>query len=148
MRGMNPPRPGRKVARSYQRHGLNALNSALETVANREDWIRSLGPVGEALRQWRGELIEAVGGESVASPQERALIELATRTHLMLESVDRFILGMPALHNLLELPGFALGSPKVRHRGVKSALHECPERCRARLRADYLLHIGGPGVQR
>ncbi len=55
--------------------------------------------MGVALRAWRGDLLETLGGEDTVSPQRRALVELATRTHLMVESVDRYILGMPCLVN-------------------------------------------------
>jgi hypothetical protein len=71
----------------------------LARVEDVQDWTEALGPVGAALRSWRSDLIEALGGEDVVSPQQRSLVELATRTHLMLESVDRFILGMPSLVN-------------------------------------------------
>jgi hypothetical protein len=44
------------------------------------------------LRAWRTDLIAALGGEEEVNPQRRGLIELATRTHLMIDSIDGFIL--------------------------------------------------------
>jgi hypothetical protein len=94
---MTAPKPARK--RPYLHHGLTALTRALKRVEEGHDWTQGLGQVGVALRAWRGDLIDALGGEDAVSPQQRALVELATRTHLMVESVDRFILGMPCLVN-------------------------------------------------
>jgi phytoene/squalene synthetase len=94
MTALKPPRK-----RPYHRHGLTALEGALRRVEDGQDWTEQLGPVGEALRTWRADLVAALGGEDVVSPQQRALVELATRTHLMVESVDRFVLGMPSLVN-------------------------------------------------
>ena len=103
---MSAAKPARK--RPYLRHGLTALKTALKRVEEGEDWTEQFGPVGVALRTWRGDLIEALGGEDVVSPQQRSLVELATRTHLMVESVDRFILGMPSLVNKSKRSIFAV----------------------------------------
>lgn len=94
---MTPRKPPQKLRRHP--HGLYALQGALRRVEEGQDWTEALGPVGVALRAWRGDLLETLGGEDTVSPQRRALVELATRTHLMVESVDRYILGMPCLVN-------------------------------------------------
>lgn len=93
-----PPR-NRRRKRAYLLHGLHALKGALARAEEGQDWTEQLEPVGGALRAWRTDLIAALGGEAEVSPQRRALVELATRTHLMLESVDRFVLGMWCLVN-------------------------------------------------
>ena len=81
----------RKAPQELQRHphGLYALQGALKRLEEPEHWTERLGPVGASLRAWRTDLIQALGGDGVVSPQQRALVELATRTHLMVESVDR-----------------------------------------------------------
>jgi hypothetical protein len=84
-----------EMADTYQQHGHAALKRALQRLSE-PDWLDKLGPVGVALREWRSEMIEALGGESAISPQQRALIELATRTHLLIESIDRFVFSMPS----------------------------------------------------
>jgi hypothetical protein len=84
------------MTNTYVQHGHAALKRALARLSDDPDWMEKLGPVGVALRLWRTEMIDALGGEDAISPQQRALIELAARTHLMVESVDRFILGMPS----------------------------------------------------
>jgi hypothetical protein len=86
--------------RSYRSTGVYALQAKLAKVEDGQDWTEALGPqVGEALRVWRGDLIEALGGEAVVSPQQRAIVELCARTYLMVESVDAYVLSMPSLVN-------------------------------------------------
>jgi hypothetical protein len=86
-----------------------ALEGALKRVEDDgHDWTEQLGVVGVALRGWRSDLVDALGGENVVSPQQRALVELATRTHLMVESVDRYILAMPSLVNKSKRSIFAV----------------------------------------
>lgn len=94
---MTPSQPPRK--RPYQRHGLHALKTALAAVSDGEGWLAALGEVGDALRDWRDRLVDDLGGEAAVSAQERAVVELATRTHLLLESVDRWLLSQPSLVN-------------------------------------------------
>ena len=90
--------PGSKP-RPYQKHGLTALHNALRSVSDREGWLESLGEVGEALKAWKADLVADLGGAEAVSTQERAIIELAVKTYLMLESVDRFLLSQPSLVN-------------------------------------------------
>ena len=80
-------KPKRK--RSYQRHGLRALDAALEKVEGR-DWVEELGPVGDALSAWRQGLIDDLGGEP--STAQLAMIDLACRSYLMLEHIDQWML--------------------------------------------------------
>lgn len=108
-RRRNAPESGGKCRpREYHQHGLTALKGALARFEGPGDWTEALGPVCAALRVWREELLGALGGVDVASPQRRSLVEVATRTHLMLESVDRFILGMPCLVNKSKRSIFAV----------------------------------------
>jgi hypothetical protein len=93
-------RPNTK-GRPYQRHGLNALQTALASVAERSGAVpfASLGEAGEALRAWRADIIADLGGEESISAQERAVVDAAATTFLMLSSVDRFLLEQPSLVN-------------------------------------------------
>jgi hypothetical protein len=69
----------------------------MQAVGNAEGWLDSLGELGEALRAWRAALIGDLGGEERISTQQRAIIEVATRTYL--ESIDRWLLAQPSLVN-------------------------------------------------
>lgn len=79
--------------RTYQKHGLTALRSV----------VRRLGPrvvdrrttLGKALAAWRADLIRDLGGD--VSTQQAAIVEIATRTKLMLDSIDAWLLAQPSL---------------------------------------------------
>jgi hypothetical protein len=100
--------------RSYLPHGLSALDGALKRVEEGEDWTERLGPVGAALREMRAELLDAIGGEDVASPQQHMLVDLITRTHLLIESTDRFILTMQSPVNKQKRALFAVVEQRQR----------------------------------
>jgi hypothetical protein len=87
--------------RPYQRHGLNALKTALASTQreSQQNLVDSLGETGRALREWRDAIIADLGGEDAISAQERAVIDAATTTYLMLSSVDRFLLEQPSIVN-------------------------------------------------
>ena len=86
-----------KPNRRQQHHGLYALKRQVDE--NGDNWLDGLGEVVTALRAWQRELIDDLGGPGTVSTQERALVELATKTHLMLESIDRYLLEQPSLVN-------------------------------------------------
>lgn len=83
--------PKLEQKRPYLMHRHHALSKTLNTVRSHEGWIESLGDVGSALKAWGAAIIEDLGGE--VSAMELSVIELATKTHLLLASVDRFLLG-------------------------------------------------------
>jgi hypothetical protein len=90
-----------KADRRQQRHGLYAVRDAvraLEADAH-EHWLDALGETGAALRDWREAIVADLGGPEAVSSQERAIVELATKTYLMVESIDRFLLEQPSLVN-------------------------------------------------
>jgi hypothetical protein len=90
-----------RANRAYHRSGFESVGKALSSIhrLRGDAWIESLGKTGEVLREWRGAIITDLGGEETISAQERAVVELATRTYLLLESVDRYLLGLPSLVN-------------------------------------------------
>ncbi len=94
---MTKPLPPLK--RDYQRHGLNVLKGALKNCSGQEGWLEGLGDVGETLKAWRMALVEDLGGEDHISAMERSIVELATKTQLLLSSIDKFLLEQPSLVN-------------------------------------------------
>ena len=54
---------------------------------------------GKALVRWRLELVQDLGGEDAISTQQAALIELAVRSKLMLDTIDNWILAQDSLVN-------------------------------------------------
>jgi hypothetical protein len=93
--------------RAYTQHGLSPIVRAVRQIDD-ADWLDKLGPVGEALRAWRSEIISCLGGEEHISAQQRAVVEVATKTYLLLESVDRWLLQQPSLVNKTKHQLFAI----------------------------------------
>ncbi len=90
-----------KTDRNHQRHGLYAVRDAVRALEaeQRDHWLDALGDTGQALRDWRDAILADLCGPEAVSSQERAIVELATKTYLMLESIDRFLLEQPSLVN-------------------------------------------------
>lgn len=84
-------------ARSYSRHGLNQLKARV--------MVRGLSAIdkrtaaAQALLAWRKELFTDLGGEDACSAQQKALVEVATRTRLYVESLDAWIMSQKTLVN-------------------------------------------------
>src|SRR6476660_8633052 len=55
--------------------------------------------LGKALDQWRGQLVADLGGMDIISTQELAIVNLAVKTKLLLDSVDTWLLQQPTLIN-------------------------------------------------
>jgi hypothetical protein len=52
--------------------------------------------LGRALHEWRASLIADLGGEVAISTQQLALVDMAVRTKLLVDSVDAYVLAMPS----------------------------------------------------
>ena len=79
----------------YQQHGVHTLKRAVRTLGARALPGRSTA-LGRALHEWRTSLVADLGGEEAISTQQRALIEMAVRTKLLVDSVDAYVLAMPS----------------------------------------------------
>ena len=86
-----------KQPRNYSRHGLNALKARIKVRGLTAIDMRTAA--AQALIAWRRELVADLGGEEAVSAQQRALIELAARTRLYVDSLDAWIMGQPSLIN-------------------------------------------------
>ena len=86
---MNETRKTRFELRSLRRRveirGLNAIDQ------------RTAG--ARALLTWRAELIDALGGADLLSPQIVTLVEQVTRLKLFLDHTDAFLLSLPSIVN-------------------------------------------------
>ena len=83
--------------RAYSRHGLHALKVRVK-VRGFQAIDRRMA-AAKALLAWRAELVEDLGGEAVISAQQRALVDLATRTKLYVDSLDAWLVEQPSLIN-------------------------------------------------
>ena len=86
-----------KARRPYSRHGLNALMVRVK--------VRGLAAIdgrtvaARALLDWRSDLVADLGGEAAVSAQQRALVEVVTRTRLYIDHLDAFLLEQRSLVN-------------------------------------------------
>ncbi len=86
---MTPAKSTKK--RPYQQHGFYAVSKALECVKDQEAWLDEQGPVGEALKQLRTELIAKQGGKDTITPAELMSIEGLIFAHMLMMATGRFI---------------------------------------------------------
>jgi len=98
---INEPRPkprGRnggppKGNTNARKHGLAPLKRALNTLGNR--FLDKRTMASKALVQWREDLVRDLGGD--VSTQQDAIISLAIKTKLLLDSIDVWLLEQPTL---------------------------------------------------
>ena len=93
--GECPKRKRRRIdgrtRRPNLKHGLYTLKTAVTALGSRA--LPSLRTaLGRELREWRSALIADLGGEDSISTQQRALVDLAVRSKLLVDSVDAYVL--------------------------------------------------------
>ena len=79
-----------KTGRTSERHGLFSMKRAVRELGDRS--LDGGTSVAKALAEWKAELIDDLGGRQAISTQQNAIIDLAVKTKLMLESVDAWLL--------------------------------------------------------
>jgi hypothetical protein len=92
-RGRNGGPPKGNV--NARRHGLNPLKKTLYELGYRVLDKRTVA--GRALVEWRDDLVRDLGGEENISTQQDAIIILAIKTELLLDSIDVWLLEQPTL---------------------------------------------------
>lgn len=78
-------------------HGLNTLKTAVVKLGGRA--VDGRYHVGRQLQKWRRELIADLGGQDAISTQKSALIDLALKSTLLLDSIDAWLLTQPTRIN-------------------------------------------------
>jgi hypothetical protein len=91
---LSGPPKGNSNAR---KHGLNSLKRAWSQLGNR--MLDGRSPAAIAIRKWRAELIADLGGDDAVSTQQLAIIDLAGKQKLLLDSIDTWLLSQPSLIN-------------------------------------------------
>ena len=84
--------------RSYSRHGLNVLKARVK-VRMCLAAIDMRTAAAQALVAWRCELLSDLGGEESVSAQKMALVDMAVRTRLYVDSLDAWIMEQESLVN-------------------------------------------------
>src|SRR5262245_29897504 len=95
------PAPRRKGgqprrAMGYKRSGFNTLRRTVAKLGSRRV-VDKRTQVGRELARWREALVRDLGGD--LSTQEAAIVDLAVRSKLLIDSVDTWLLGQSRLVN-------------------------------------------------
>ena len=93
----NPRLGAPKGNKNAKKHGLYAAKSALS------EWgqcaIDGRSALGRALTGWKADVVRDLGGLDNLSAQQLSLLDVLTRTKVMLDGVDNFILSQRSLVN-------------------------------------------------
>ena len=92
---MSPP--PKKRTRPYTKHGLVTLKRAVKGLGGRV--IDKRTTLGKSLARWRTDLIRDIGGPEAVSTQQVAVVDLAVKSKLLLDSIDSWLLTRPTLVN-------------------------------------------------
>src|SRR5437870_8102778 len=92
-----PTRSGRHRprVRPYHKHGLTTLRRTVEAIGGR--LLDGRTTLAKQLAAWKADLVRDLGGD--VSTQQAAVIDLAVRTRLLLDSIDAWLLTQPSLVN-------------------------------------------------
>lgn len=92
--------PRKKGKRDYQTSGVHTLKAAVRGLGARGlKVVDRRTSIGKALTAWRADLVRDLGGDTAISTQQAALVDLAVRTKLLLDSVDAWLLRQTSLVN-------------------------------------------------
>ena len=98
------PTPEPKHARGAQRGNRNSRKHALHTAkaALKEFGSRAIDgrtSVARSLAQWRAQIERDLGGKEALTAQQHAILDLAVKSKLLLDSVDSWLLCQDSLIN-------------------------------------------------
>src|SRR5881396_3653686 len=85
----------RPRVRPYHKHGLTTLRRTVEAIGGR--LLDGRTTLARQLAAWKADLVRDLGGD--VSTQQAAVIDLAVRTRLLLDSIDTWLLTQPSLVN-------------------------------------------------
>ena len=92
---MIPARTPQHHRRPYTRSGIYTLKRAVQVLGSRALPTKRTA-LGRALAEWRSSLVADLGGADAVTTQVMALVDLAVRTKLLVDSVDAYVLAMPS----------------------------------------------------
>src|SRR5690349_18806389 len=88
--GQNAPAMRQKPRRTYRKHGFTGLLRGRSKADAGQMDKRSA--TYQAMAQYRADLLSSLGGVENLSAQELTLLELCVRDHLILQSIDGYLL--------------------------------------------------------
>jgi hypothetical protein len=92
---MKAAEASKRAKRTYTRSGLYSLRATLQVLGGRA--IDRRTALGQAHEAWRESLIADLGGREELSVQRLALVDLALKSKLLLDSVDAWLLNQKSL---------------------------------------------------
>src|SRR5438128_7452592 len=92
---MIPARTPQHHRRPYTRSGIYTLKRAVQVLGSRALPTKRTA-LGRALAEWRSSLVADLGGADAVTTQVMALVDLAVRTKLLVDSVGAYVLAMPS----------------------------------------------------
>jgi len=130
------------------RHDMTVLKRSIDEVGRRgRKVIDARTRVGRALLAWRADLVSDLGGQEALSTQQNAIVDIAVRTKLLLDSVDAWLLRQDSIIDKRRRQLFpvvqqrtALADAMARYLGTLGLARAARER---RL-SDYLKEEGEP----
>src|SRR5262245_34115138 len=84
-----------KGRREHRKHGFTTLKRAVNSLGNRVIDRRTV--TGRALAKWRRDLIADLGDD--VSTQQSAVVDLAVKSKLLLDSIDAWLLTQKSIVN-------------------------------------------------
>jgi hypothetical protein len=103
---MTAAKPDPIPSRDYQKHGLTSAKRALKEWGDRA--IDGRTRAGRTLAAWKEALVDDLGGPDQVSAQQLTVLELATRTKVLLDGIDAWLFEQPSLVNKRERRLFAI----------------------------------------
>src|SRR5262249_42507534 len=95
--GASARRATTKRPRGGPSHNLCTLKRAVSPLGSRA--IARRTAVGRTLAEWRSSLVADLGGPDMISTQRAALVDLAVKSKLLIDSVDAWLVTQPTLIN-------------------------------------------------
>jgi hypothetical protein len=84
-----------KTGRTGEKYRLSSMKRAVRELGDHS--LDGRTSVAKALAEWKAELIDDLGGRQAISTQQTAIIDLAVKTKLLLDSVDAWLLTRPSI---------------------------------------------------
>lgn len=83
--------------RPNQRHGATTLKRAIRELGDRA--IDGRTSLGRALEEWKAGIVADMGGSASVSRQQEAIIDMAAKTKLLLDSIDGYLFKQATIVN-------------------------------------------------
>ncbi len=94
---MKLAKPAKNVLAPNTKHGLTVMKAALKQLGERA--LDKRTSLAIALKRWKHEILNDLGGEEHVSAQHKAILDIAVNTKLLLDSVDAYLLTQQTIVN-------------------------------------------------